>query len=140
MKKIILTIFSLAVFSMIHSQESWTIGFAKKTILKKVAENQQKNSFTLTKSSLKNSSKLTIQLHGVDTANLVTLMANQENGNNVKEWEYAGKVFTISGNELKSLFNTNNKLLFYYRSIPKDPNLAAVVRIRPVHVCTILLK
>jgi hypothetical protein len=140
MKSIILTLISLVFFTMAQSQESWTICYGKKTILKKVAENKQKNLFTISKSSLSTNSKLTIQLHEVDTTNYITLMANLEDGTNLKEWEYAGKTFIIPASELKSMAGTNSKLLFYYRSIPKDPEKAAVVRIRPVHVCTISIK
>lgn len=125
---------------MAQSQESWTIGFGKKTVLKKVTEDRVKNSFTLSKSSVSGNSKLTIQLHAVDTTNNITLMANLDNGNTVKEWEYSGKTLSIPAVELKTLFGTESKLYFYYRSLPKDPEKAAVVRIRPVHVCTILLR
>lgn len=131
---------SFAFVTMTQSQESWTIGYGKKTILKKVSEDRVKNIFTISKSSLSSNSKLIIQLYAVDTANTITLMANRDNGNNVKEWEYSGKTFSITAGELKTLFGTDGKLHFYYRSLPKDPEKAAVVRIRPVHVCTITLK
>lgn len=125
---------------MVQSQENWTICYGKKTILKKVAEDRVKNTFTINKNSLTSNSKLTIQLLALDTANNITLMANLENGNSVKEWEYTSKSLSIPAKELKTLFGTDNKLHFFYRSIPKDPEKAAVVRIRPVHVCTITLK
>ena len=140
MKKLIFTVLSLAFFTMVQSQESWTIGYGKKTVLKKVTEDRVKNSFTLSKSSVSGNSKLTIQLHAVDTANNITLMANLDNGNTVKEWEYSDKTLSIPAGELKTLFGTESKLYFYYRSLPKDPEKAAVVRIRPVHVCTVTLK
>lgn len=140
MKRIILTILAFTFLTMAQSQESWTICYGKKSILKKVPESKEKNSFTLSKSSLTSNAKLTIQLHAVDTANNITLMANLDNGNNVKEWEYNNKTFSIAAGELKTLFGSERKLHFYYRSLPKDPEKAAVVRIRPVHVCTITLK
>ncbi len=140
MKKILLTFLSLAFFIMAQSQESWTICYGKKTILKKVSEDRVKNTFAINKSSLTTNIKFTIQLHAVDTANNITLMANLDNSNTVKEWEYTGKSFNIGSSELKTLFGSGNKLDFYYRSIPKDPEKAAVVRIRPVHICTITLK
>ena len=140
MKKLILTILAFTFLSMAQSQENWTICYGKKSILKKVAENKEKNSFTINKSSITGNAKLTIQFHAVDTANNITLMANLDNGNNVKEWDYTGKTFSITASELKTFIGPNKKLEFYYRSIPKDPEKAAVVRIRPVHVCTITLK
>ena len=140
MKKLIFTVLSLAFFTMAQSQESWTICYGKKSILKKVSEDKERNSFTISKSSVSGNSKLIIQLHAVDTANNITLMANLDNGNTVKEWEYSGKTFSIPAGELKTLFGAESKLHFYYRSLPKDPEKAAVVRIRPVHVCTVTLK
>jgi len=140
MKKLLLTFLSFAFFTMAQSQESWTICYGKKTILKKVSEDRVKNTFAVSKSSLATNTKFTIQLHAVDTSNNITLMANLDNSNTVKEWEYTGKSFNIGSSELKTLLGTSNKLEFYYRSIPKDPEKAAVVRIRPVHICTITLK
>lgn len=140
MKSIFLFITGLAYLTMAQAQENWTISYGKKTILKKVTENQQKNVVSISKASLKTNAKLTILLHGADTANNIILMANLDNGNNVKEWEYTGKSLSIAASELKALFGNNHKLQFYYRSIPKDPALAAVVRIRPVHIFSITQK
>jgi len=38
------------------------------------------------------------------------------------------------------LFSGRTKLLFYFTEIPKDPAKAAVVRIRPVHLCTLVIE
>lgn len=140
MKNIVLVLTALVFVALTQAQDSWTISYGKKTMLKKVTENRQKNIVNISQASLKTNAKLTIQLFGADTANNVTLMANLDNGNNVKEWEYSGKLLSIPADELKTLFGKNSKLEFFYRSIPKDPAIAAVVRIRPVHICNVTLK
>lgn len=140
MKKLIVTVLSFSFFTMASSQQSWTIRLDKKTVLKKVTEDRVKNVFTLNKSSVSGNSKLIIQLHTIDTANHITLMATLDTDNIVKEWEYSDKTLSIPVGELKTLWGAESKLHFYYRSLPKDPEKAAVVRIRPVHICTILLK
>jgi hypothetical protein len=58
----------------------------------------------------------------------------------LKSWEYAGKTMIISGKELKELFTNRKKIVLYFAAIPKDPNLAAIVRIGRVQVCTVQLQ
>lgn len=139
MKKVILIVLSLAVSTMVQSQENWTVGYGKKIILKNVAEDQVKNTFSVSNSGIGKSS-LFITLHKVDTANNVTLMVYTEDRNGLKNWDYTGKKITIPGNEIKKLLQEHKKLLFYYTAIPKDPALAAVIRVRQIHVCTVTLK
>jgi len=51
-----------------------------------------------------------------------------------------GSLLKISNAELKKLFGKSKTLVVYTMSLPKDPNLAATVRVRRVHLCTLVLK
>jgi hypothetical protein len=46
----------------------------------------------------------------------------------------------ISAAELKKLFGNNKKLKIYTIAIPSDPEMAARVRVRRVHLCTLQLQ
>ncbi len=122
------------------SQQSWDITFAKKTLFKKATENPAKNLATISRTSLTAKNKFILKLNNADTANNITIEATDENGSGQQSWEYTGKPLTISGTDLKKLLTGRSKIKFHYMAIPKDPNLAAVVRIRPVQICTIVAK
>jgi hypothetical protein len=51
-----------------------------------------------------------------------------------------GSLLKIQNADLKKLFGKSKTLMIYTMSLPKDPNLAATVRVRRVHLCTLVLK
>lgn len=122
------------------AQQSWDVTFAKKTLLKKAAENPVKNTVTLSRSSLTTKNKFILKLNNADTAYNITIEATDENGSGQQNWEYTGKPLTLSGADIKKLLTGRSKIKFQYMAIPKDPKLAALVRIRPVHICTVAVK
>ncbi|MEI2740727.1 MAG: hypothetical protein V9F01_18275 [Chitinophagaceae bacterium] len=139
MKKIIYLVVLSFITTMAGAQQNWDVCVQKKPVLKKVEENKEKNVVTIKRTSLGNKTSLTIKFNDADTANNITLMVDKEAGGGLTSWEFTGKPITISGKELKKLFTGENKLIFTYSAIPKDPNLAMLVRVRPVHVCTVEL-
>lgn len=142
MKKTISTILLIAFSFMATAQKSWTVCYQKKTVLKNVTASNDKNIVAIKKSTLSGTASLTVKFNNPDTAYNITLMADAvgEELTGLKSWEYAGKTMTISGKELKELFTNRNKIVLYYAAIPKDPELAARVRIARVQVCTVLVK
>jgi len=51
-----------------------------------------------------------------------------------------GSLLKVQNAELKKLFGKSKTLMVYTISLPKDPALAATVRVRRVHLCTLVLK
>ncbi len=139
MKKILSLSLLLLITIMADAQQSWDVAVQKKTVLKKAEENSEKNIVKIKKSSLGKKTPLTIKFNDADTANNITLMADKETGGGLASWVFTGKPITISGEELKKLFAGENKLIFTYTAIPKDLNTAMVLRIRPVHMCSVSL-
>ncbi|MBK6936235.1 MAG: hypothetical protein IPH18_04615 [Chitinophagaceae bacterium] len=127
---------------MAQAQTGWTISYQKKALLKNAAEDKTRNVVSIKKSTLKSTALLQLNPVGADTAYNITIEAEAvgEAFTGLNAWEYSGKAVSISGTELKTLFTGRKKLAFYYTAIPKDPNLAAVVRVRKVHICTVNLK
>lgn len=122
------------------AQQSWDVTFAKKTLLKKAVENPAKNTVSLSRSSLTTKNKFILKLNNADTAYNITIEATTTGRSGLQSWEYTGQPLTLSGPDLKKIFTGRNQVQFYYMAIPKDPALAAVVRMRPVHICSVLLK
>jgi hypothetical protein len=142
MKKTISTILLIAISFMATAQKSWTVCYQKKTVLKNATANNDKNIVVIKKSTLGGTASLTVKFNNPDTAYNITLMADAvgEELTGLKSWKYAEKPMTISSKELKELFTNRNKIVLYYAAIPKDPDLAALVRIGRVQVCTVLVK
>ena len=142
MKKTISTILLIAISFMATAQKSWTVCYQKKTVLKNVTATTDKNIVVIKKSTLSATSSLAIRFNNSDTAYNITLMADAvgEELTGLKSWKYAGKTMIISGKELKELFTNRKKIVLYFAAIPKDPNLAAIVRIGRVQVCTVQLQ
>lgn len=142
MKKLsLILLFTLGTF-MAQAQTGWTISYQKKLLLKNAAEDNAKNLVNIKKTTLKSTVFLQLNPVDADTAYTITIEAEAvgEEFTGLKSWEYKDKAVSISGTELKTLFTGRKKLAFYYTAIPKDPNLAAVVRVRKVHICTVNLK
>ncbi len=51
-----------------------------------------------------------------------------------------GSLLKLQNTDLKKLFAQSKTLMIYTIALPKDPNLAATVRVRRVHLCTLVLK
>jgi hypothetical protein len=140
MKKIILLLFFTGAAFMVNAQMNWNVSYRNKAVFKKITENVAKNNFTIAKSNLSKPGSLILTLNSADTAYNITLMADDENRSGIKSWENITRPVTISNADLKGLFADKKTIHFYYTSIPKDPEKAMLVRMRPVHICTVVLK
>ena len=140
MKKLFLLITVFIISMTIYGQQRWTVSHQKMVILKNVEEDPESNTITVTKSSLSQEGNLTFTFNINDGTVNRTLMADDSSRVGIKSWENIKKTTSISNAELKKLFNGRTKIMFYFTEIPKDPAKAAVVRMRPVHLCTLMLK
>jgi len=140
MKKLLLLISAFVISMTIYGQQRWTVSHQKMVILTNVEEDPESNTITLSKSSLSQEGNLTFTFKINDGTVNRTLMADDSSRVGIKSWENIKKTTSISNAELKKLFNGRTKIMFYFTEIPKDPAKAAVVRMRPVHLCTLMLK
>jgi hypothetical protein len=140
MKKNIILLLLACSSLLLNAQMNWNIKYQKKDLLKNVSEDAAKNLVTITKASLKKSGSFTIAFNKPDTSNTYTLMVDDDNRSGIKSWDNVTKSVAITTAELKTLLLNRGKIHFYYTAIPKDPAKAAIVRMRPIHVCTLLLK
>ncbi|MBL7741753.1 MAG: hypothetical protein JNK14_21215 [Chitinophagaceae bacterium] len=123
-------------------ENSWTIKWNKKVLLTATSENESANTRKLKKTELSKKYFLEINYKEADPVK-------------AKEWKRSFLFFgdtenellrkdstqsvKIAAAELKKLFGKQKKIRIYTLSIPTDPDLAARVRVRRVHVCTLML-
>ena len=147
MKKLflLLSLIGTYMFSEAQTQktDSWKIKWNKKTILDAAKENETANTKKIAKAELSKKYCLEIAYKESDPAK-------------EKEWNRSFLFFgdtdnellrkdstrnvKITAAELKKLFGDQKKIRIYTMAIPSDPDLAARVRVRRVHLCTLELQ
>jgi len=140
MKKILFFFCAVLLNLAVQAQQSWTVSHQKKVLLKNVEEDTEGNTIKIRKSALSQAGYLTITFKVNDGTVNRTLMADDSSRAGIKSWEKVKKTISLSNAELKKLFKGRNKVVLYFTEIPKDPAKAAVVRMRPVHLCTLVIK
>jgi hypothetical protein len=127
------------ITSSMQAQDSWTVHLNKKSVLEASEESIDKNSIRINASDLKKKNNF-----------VLTYFENPKQ----KGWTRSLMVFDSSDKELKrikgtklSLTNSNvlsllkkyKSIQLYTWSIPDDPALKARIRVRRVHLCTLVL-
>lgn len=140
MKKMILLTGLLVSFLMMDAQTTWSISNSGKTVLKNVGENPSKNVIKIKKSALQQTGNITIHFTKNDKEHIRTVMVNDIANIGIGSWENVTAPIVITNAALKKLFNSGNKINFYFTEIPSDPEKAALVRVRMIHLVTIVLQ
>ncbi len=140
MKKAILLTSLLFTFLTMQAQTKWSISLSGKVVLKNRTEDPEKNILKIKRPGLKKPGNITISFAKKDTASVITIMADDANRSGLKSWENVSQKITITSAELKELYTGRSKIVFYYTAIPRDPEKAALVRMRPIHLFTVVLQ
>ena len=119
---------------------NWNVSYMGKSLLKKAPENPAKNVVTIKKSDLLKKGSFIITFNKIDTSSNITLMADDENRSGLMSWENITRSVTISNANFKHLLANRKTIQFFYSAIPKDPAKAMLVRMRPIHVCTVMVE
>jgi hypothetical protein len=123
--------------------DSWKIKWNKKTILETGKENEAINTKKIKKDDLKKKCVLEITYKEADKEKekqwTRSLLFFDEKDNQLLKKDSTHSV-TINGADLKKLFGDKKKIKIYTIAIPTDPGLAARVRVRRVHLCTLELQ
>ncbi len=123
------------------AQDSWKIKLNGKILLSSNAENETKNTKKIKKTGLNNTGSLDIVYKDVDPVSgwKRSLLFFDENDNELIRKDSIKGTTKITTRSLKLLFTERKKIKIYTVSLPADPNLAASVRVRRVHLCTLEL-
>lgn len=149
MKKLflLLSLIWIYLFSQAQPQtmqaESWKIKWNKKTILETGKDNETINTKKFKKADLNKNYFLEIAYKEDDAKKekewIRSFLLFDENDVELLRRDSTRKT-KISAVELKKLFGNKKKIRIYTISIPSDPNMAARVRVRRVHLCTLVLQ
>ncbi len=137
MKKIWLIGLLICATTVVSAQYKWCVSLNGKLFLKNVREQPEKNIVLLSDDVLKQKGQFQIRFNRVDTSMRRTIFVRDSTENGLKNWEEVKRDWRIPTQELKELLEKNTVLSFYYTEIPRDINQAMLVKVRPVHLCTI---
>ena len=128
----------LCTFSLGHAvaQDYWTVTYKGNEVLHAAAEDTLANRISINPKR----GAVRLRYHEVPERKdwKRTLMAQDATG---KEWQQAdGHSLKLRHRALRKMTSTVQRIYLYTSSLPADPERAATVRIRPVHLCTLVFE
>ncbi|HEY1112798.1 MAG TPA: hypothetical protein VGE66_04535 [Chitinophagaceae bacterium] len=137
-------LFSLLMFLSFSlpalAQDSWKVIHKGKQKLATGVEKPEGNVVTINRADLSGTGTFLIKYTEKEPrtgwTRTITMVDKGEN----ELHTHKGNLFTISNANLKKLFNKANTIYVYTWALPDDPELAARIRIRRVHLSTIKLR
>ena len=132
--------FVLSLFVSAVQQDSWRLCLDKKQLLKTSNEDEQKNIVSISSSELKMSELLDINYTqaAFEKGWERTLSVYDENDQELKTTK--GNKLSLKTSVVKSLLEQHKAIKFYTLYSPTDPKMKAAVRLRRVHLCTVVLQ
>lgn len=139
MKFVFAFLLSFIGFSAI-AQDSWKVCLDKKVLLAASNEDEKKNVIMISAADLNKSKNFTLGYKESSPQKgwERTIRLYDEKDAELKKQK--GKKLTLKTSELKSLLNQYRTVKIFTINSPTDPKLEARVRIRRVHLCTLILK
>ena len=122
------------------AQPGWKVLLNGKTVLNTTVEDEAKNIIRIKKTDLKKKRGLSV---------LYTEEAKKKNWereialydeNDRELIRQKGVQLKLSNSALQSYFKNSKKIAIYTLAFPADPKLRAAIRIRRVHLCTLILE
>jgi hypothetical protein len=139
-------IYSLLIFifttMFANAQDSWKIKFNSKVVLSATTDDETTNTRKIKRTELDGKGSLDVLYKSSKPATewIQSLMFYGETDNEVFRKDSVNGTTQIKLATLKELFGTKSKIRIYTIAIPSDPDLAARVRVRRVHLCTLELQ
>lgn len=123
------------------AQDSWTIKINNKIIFTANRENETANVKKLKASGLDKKGCLEVIYHDKNQEPdwIRSFILTDEDGNDIIRKD-STTALKIDLKTVKKEFHNRKKIIIYTFKIPADPDLAARVRIRRVHLCTLELQ
>jgi hypothetical protein len=138
--KLFALLLTLGLSFSAQSQDSWKVVHNGRQKLKTSVEQQAGNVVFLNRADLQKNGNLSIIFsEGEKQAGWTRTITMVDKGE-TELHTHTGNLFTISNANLKKLFNRANTIYVYTWALPDDPELAARIRIRRVHLSTIKLR
>lgn len=140
MKILLSLLLAFSLHSFANAQDSWKIVHNGQQKLKTTTESRETNVFNIKPSQLDKNSFLLINYSEkekqTDWTRVIAIFDSQDN----ELYKSNGNLLKLNNPKLRSLFKKATTIHIYTWALPTDPAKAAVVRIRRVHLATIVLK
>jgi len=122
------------------AQDSWKVYCGTKVLLKTSVSDASKNTVILGGRELASGAELKIVYKDRDPqkdwTRIIAVFDDNDNELERKETDS----FSLRMSKIRELSAQYKKLTFYTWALPKDPELAARIRIRRVYLCTVEMK
>ncbi len=122
------------------AQDSWKVVHNKKQKLQATGEDKVQNTIILSQADLAKKGSLCVQYREQkprgDWKRTLALFDQKD----TRLVQQEGTVLEVPNAELRALADSVPVVEVYTWALPADPNLAATVRVRRVHLCTLQLK
>lgn len=122
------------------AQNSWKVCFNGKEVLKASGEDEARNVITINKADLKKKKAFTITFKEDKKQNGWERTIAVYGEKDAELTKQKGARFELSNEALRALFEKSKTLEIYTWALPADPKLKAAIRVRRVHLCTLVLQ
>jgi len=144
MKPVFLNLFLAVLTISCCAQDgvSWQIKHDTKKVFSATEENENANTFSITLPDLTEKGCFTISYHEMNTGSrgkwIRTIAVYDQKDNELLKKQSPSMKVTDA--QMKKMLSENKTIKIYTWALPKDPEEAARIRIRRVHLCTIVLR
>jgi hypothetical protein len=139
MKTLWLFLMVLSLGTAAGAQDSWKVVHNRKQQLQ-ATEDAVKNTILISKADLEKKGSLCVKYKeekpAKDWKRTIALFDEKD----AELLQQEGRLLKISNAQLRSLIDKTPVIKVYTWALPTDPNVAATVRVRRVHLCTIQVK
>ncbi len=137
--KTVVLIASIFLMSQLKAQDSWVVFLNKQQLLSTSTESAEKNVFSVKEEDLKENHPFTLTYFDLNKEKDWTrfLMIFTTKDEEIKRQE--GRKMRLTNSRLLELLKKHKELHFYTYSLPNDPDLRARIRVRRIHLCTLVL-
>jgi len=137
MRYLLSLLVALSITATAAAQYNWCVSLRGNIKLKHVGEDRIKNVVVLSATELNTPGSFRINFDKTDTAMRRTVFVSDPSGNTLRTGEEVKRTWRIRTSDLKKMIEEKGELSFFYTEIPRDANQAMLVKIRPVHLCTL---
>jgi hypothetical protein len=140
MKTLILFAFSILLGTAGMTQDSWKVKLQNKVLLSTGEESEEKNVVRLKMASVPKKGVLVVQYQDGEKRKGWERSLMVFNGDDGELLRRKGSVLSLGKATLASLFRKTKTLELFTIAMPTDPDVAATIRVRRIHLCTLVLE
>jgi hypothetical protein len=142
MKKVVIFILAMASLGAVAAglqKAAWIIAHNNKQRLKTDQESEAKNVILINRADLKKTGQLFVNYTGTQDQGwkrTISLFDTKDN----ELLRHGGSLLKVGNSKLNSLANSMDTIKIYTLALPADPAVAATVRVRRIHLATLVIK